>query len=156
MVAGRRVAAMCENARRMNDRRASSADTATDAVRIDVWLWAARFFKTRALAKQAVVAGRVEIDGAACKPSRGVRVGDALAVVRGEERFEVRVAGLSEQRGPAAIAQALYSESDASRERREQAAAQRRAERAGFRPPAGKPDKRARRLILALGDLDAL
>lgn len=149
---------MCENARRMNDRRTAStpADYAADAVRIDVWLWAARFFKTRALAKQAVVAGRVEVGGSVCKPSRNVRIGDALTIVRGEERFEVSVAGLSEQRGPAAVAQRLYDESDASRERREAAAAQRRAERAGFRPPESKPDKRARRLIRALGDLDAL
>ena len=125
-------------------------------MRIDIWLWAARFFRTRALAKQAVVAGRVEVGGATCKPSRNVRIGDALAIVRGEERFEVQVAGLSEQRGPAPVAQALYSESDVSRQRREEAAAQRRAERAGFRPPEGKPDKRARRLIRALGDLDSL
>ncbi len=136
--------------------RPGSDSNAADALRIDVWLWAARFFKTRALAKQAVVAGRVEVGGAACKPSRNVRIGDALVIVRGEERFEISVVALSERRGPAAAAQALYSESDASRTRREQAAAQRRAERAGFRPPEGKPDKRARRLIRALGDIDAI
>lgn len=136
--------------------RPDSDNNALDAVRIDVWLWAARFFKTRALAKQAVVAGRVEIGGGACKPSRNVRVGDALVIERGEERFEIAVEALSERRGPAAAAQALYSESDESRARREQSAAQRRAERAGFRPPEGKPDKRARRLIRALGDIDAI
>lgn len=147
---------MCENARRMNDRVSARTGQSIEGVRIDIWLWAARFFKTRALAKQALVAGRVEIAGATCKPSRQVRIGDTLTIVRGEERFEITVAGLSEQRGPAAVAQALYEESDVSRERREAAAVQRRAERAGFRPPESKPDKRARRLIRALGDLDAL
>ena len=148
---------MCENARRMSSPSHSSGDHVdAAAVRIDVWLWAARFFRTRALAKQAVAAGRVEVGGAPCKPSRNVRIGDVLAIVRGEERFEIQVSGLSGQRGPALVAQALYCESDASRQRRDEAAAQRRAERAGFRPPEGKPDKRARRLIRALGDLDSL
>jgi ribosome-associated heat shock protein Hsp15 len=85
-----------------------------------------------------------------------VRIGDALVVQRGEERFEVEVAGLSDVRGPAGVAQALYRESEASRLAREQARAARAADRAGFRPPEGKPDKRARRLIRALGDIDAL
>ena len=124
-------------------------------MRIDVWLWAARFFRTRALAKQAVETGKVEVGGQRAKPSRAVRVGDALAIARGEERFEVEVAALSDVRGPAPVAQALYLESDASKLAREQARALRAAERAGFRPPESKPDKRARRLIRALGDIDA-
>ena len=130
--------------------------TAAAGVRLDVWLWAARFFKTRALAKHAIETGKVEIGGQRAKPSRSVRVGDALVVVRGEERFEIEVAALSDMRGPASVAQALYRESDASRLAREQARALRAAERAGFRPPETKPDKRARRLIQALGDIDAL
>lgn len=132
------------------------APGAPPAVRLDVWLWAARFFKTRALAKAAIAGGKVMVGGQGAKPSRMVRVADALVVRRGEEVFEVVVLGLSEQRGPARVAQALYSESEASRTARETAAAERRAAMAGYRPPASRPDKRARRLIQALGDLDAL
>lgn len=126
-----------------------------DSVRLDLWLWAARFFKTRALAKQAIETGKVEIAGQRAKPARAVRVGDALKIVRGEEVFEVEVCGLSDTRGPASVAQKLYDEPEASRQRREAARATRAAERAGFRAPETKPDKRARRLIRALGDIDA-
>jgi len=126
------------------------------SVRLDLWLWAARFFKTRALAKHAIDTGKVEIGGQRAKPSRGVRVGDALQVARLEERFEIEVLALSDVRGPASVAQTLYRESDASKQAREQARAQRAAERAGYHPPETKPDKRARRLIRALGDIDAL
>ena len=125
-------------------------------VRVDAWLWAARFFKTRALAKQAVERGRVTIAGAACKPSHEVRVGDALRITRGEECFEVEATALAHKRGSAAVAQSLYRESAASIAAREAARAQRSAERAGFQPPPKRPDKRARRLIRALGDLDTL
>lgn len=124
-------------------------------LRLDVWLWAARFFKTRSLAKQAIETGKVDVAGQRAKPSRTVRIGDTLAIMRGEERFEVEVRGLSDTRGPAPVAQALYAESDASRARREAARAERAAERAGYRPPESRPDKRARRLIRALGDIDA-
>ena len=128
----------------------------TEPVRVDQWLWAARFFKTRALAKQAVTSGRVRVADTICKPARLLRVGDRLSVRRGDELFEIEVLGLSERRGPAAAAQALYAEDPASRERRIAELATRRAERAGFQPPEGKPDKRARRLIRALGDIDAM
>lgn len=124
-------------------------------VRLDQWLWAARFFKTRSLAKQAIENGRVEVDGQRAKPARAVRLGDRLDVRRGDERFEVEVLGLSAERGPAPVAQALYSESEASRLRREQARAERAARRDGYRPPEQRPDKRARRLIRALGDIDS-
>lgn len=123
--------------------------------RIDAWLWAARFFKTRSLAKQAVERGRVAIAGASCKPAHLVRVGDSLRITRGEETFEVRVLALSGKRGSAALAQTLYRESEASVRAREDARAQRRAERGGYQPPPKRPDKRARRLIRALGDLDS-
>ena len=126
------------------------------SVRLDLWLWAARFFKTRALAKHAIDTGKVEIGGQRAKPSRGVRVGDLLVVQRLEELFEVEVLALSDVRGPASVAQTLYRESGASRQAREQARAQRAAERAGYHPPETKPDKRARRLIRALGDIDAM
>lgn len=131
------------------------AETPT-TVRLDVWLWAARFYKTRALAKQAIESGKVEVAGQAVKPSRAVRVGEAMQVRRGEECFEIEVLLLSDKRGPAPIAQTLYREPDEARERRLREAAERRAANAGYRPPQGKPDKRARRLIQALGDLDAL
>lgn len=125
------------------------------AVRLDVWLWAARFFKTRSLAKQAIETGRIEIGGQRAKPARAVRTGDALRIVRGEETFEVEVRGLSDTRGPASVAQTLYAESEASKLAREQARALRVAERTGYCAPETKPDKRARRLIRALGDIDA-
>lgn len=126
------------------------------SVRLDVWLWAARFFKTRALAKQAIEGGKVEVQGQGAKPSRLLKTGEQLSLRRGEDQFDIQVLGLSERRGPASAAQALYAESEASRERRLRLAAERRAANAGYRAPASKPDKRARRLIQALGDLDAL
>lgn len=126
-----------------------------NGIRIDAWLWAARFFKSRALAKQAVERGRVTIAGAACKPSHEVHVGDALHVTRGEETFEVEVTGLAHKRGSAALAQTLYRESEVSIKAREAACEQRRAARAGYQPPPKRPDKRARRLIRALGDIDS-
>ena len=132
-----------------------SSEHERDGVRLDLWLWAARFFKTRSLARQAVDTGKVEIGGQRAKPARNVRIGDALRVVRGEETFEVEVCGVSESRGPASVAQTLYAESKASRARREAERATRAAERAGYKAPDSKPDKRARRLIRALGDLEA-
>lgn len=129
--------------------------TAAATVRLDLWLWAARFFKTRALAKQAIETGKVDVGGQRAKPARAVRLGDALRVTRGEEVFEITVAGLSDTRGPPSLAQTLYAETDASREARLARIAEARAERAGYRAPEHKPDKRARRLIRALGDIDA-
>lgn len=133
-----------------------TAPTPVDSVRLDLWLWAARFFRTRSLAKQAIETGKVEVDGQRAKASRSVRVGDALKVTRGDETFEIEVLGLSDQRGPANVAQTLYVETDASKARRAETLASLRAARAGYQPPEGKPDKRARRLIRALGDIDAL
>jgi ribosome-associated heat shock protein Hsp15 len=133
-----------------------TAPAAADSVRLDLWLWAARFFRTRSLAKQAIDTGKVEVGGQRAKASRSVRIGDALRVTRGEEQFEIEVLGLSDQRGPASIAQALYAESEASKTRRAETLASLRAARAGYQPPESKPDKRARRLIRALGDIDAL
>lgn len=124
-------------------------------VRLDLWLWAARFFKTRTLARQAIETGKVEVEGQRPKASRSVRIGDPLRIARGEEIFEVEVVQLSDTRGPASLAQTLYRETEASRVRREELRALRIAERNGFKPPETKPDKRARRLIRALGDIDA-
>ena len=127
-----------------------------DSVRLDLWLWAARFFKTRALAKQAIETGKVDVDGQRAKPARAVRLGNALRIARAEEFFEVTVQGLSDTRGPAAVARTLYVESEASRQARETRLAELRAARAGYQAPEHKPDKRARKLIRALGDIDAL
>lgn len=86
----------------------------SSAVRLDVWLWAARFFKTRALARQAIEAGRVEAGGQRVKPSRAVHAGDALRIARGEEIFEIEVLAPGGRRGPASVAQTLYRESNES------------------------------------------
>lgn len=124
-------------------------------VRLDVWLWATRFFKTRALAKRAVESGKIVLNGQdIAKPAKAVRVGDRLRIVRGEETFDLSVSGLIEQRGAAAIAQAQYAETPESRAARAAAAERRKNEAAGYTRPASKPDKRARRLIRALGDID--
>lgn len=133
----------------------STASNAPASIRLDVWLWAARFFKTRALAKLQIESHRVAVGGQACKASRSVRMGDALRIQRGDEVFEIEVRGLADKRGSASVAQTLYHETDEARARRMQASAERAAARAGYQPPASKPDKRARRLIQALGDFDA-
>lgn len=127
-----------------------------DSVRLDLWLWAARFYKTRSLAKAAIESSKVEVGGQAVKPSRGARVGDALRVRRGDEVFEVEILALSDKRGSATIAQTLYRESPESIAFRAAEREKKRMEATGYRAPATKPDKRARRLIQALGDLDAL
>jgi ribosome-associated heat shock protein Hsp15 len=138
-----------------HDSREQPSGARQPGVRIDLWLWAARFFRTRSLAKQAVDTGKVDVDGARPKPSRTLRVGDALRIERAGETFEVSVLALSDVRGPASVAQALYAELDESKARRAELRAQRAAERNGYQAPEGKPDKRARRLIRALGDIDA-
>lgn len=134
----------------------NDTDVAADSVRLDVWLWAARWFKTRALAKAQIEAHRIVVDGQPAKPSRGVRVGTRLAIERAGERYEVEVRGVSDTRGPAPVAQALYLESEASKARRLEQAARRAAERAGYQPPETRPNKKARRLIRALGDIEML
>lgn len=125
-------------------------------VRLDLWLWAARFYKTRSVARQAIETGKVEVAGQRAKAARAMRVGDSVRATRGDEVFEVEVLALSDVRGPASVAQTLYRESEASRAQREQARDLRAAGRTGYRAPEHKPDKRARRLIRALGDIDAL
>lgn len=125
----------------------SDADPQGD-VRIDKWLWAARFYSARNLARQAVESGRVVVGGQRVKPARPVRVGDELRVRMGDEERVVRVLALSDRRGPAPVAQTLYEESAESIERRERRREQRRwsAEPAGS-IEGGRPTKRDRRRL---------
>lgn len=119
------------------------------SVRLDVWLWAARFFKTRALAKKACELGRVRSHNMTAKPARDIRVGDMLQITTDSGDFTVEVLGLSELRGPAFEAQKLYRETDESRTARQKAAEVRRANPEFFAPaPAGRPSKRDRRRII--------
>ena len=90
----------------------------TEKVRIDKWLWAARFFKTRALASEAVAGGKVHLDGQRIKPARAVKVGDRYEIQRGFERYIVVVDRLADRRGPASVAQGLYHETEQSLQRR--------------------------------------
>jgi ribosome-associated heat shock protein Hsp15 len=119
-----------------------------NSVRMDKWLWAARFFKTRALAARACELGRVQSNGQPAKPARDVRIGDTLRVTNEGGDFELEVLLLSEVRGPASVAQTLYRESEASRELRAKVAAERRAARQFEELPAGRPSKRDRRRII--------
>ena len=116
-------------------------------LRVDVWLWAARFYKTRSLARQAIEAGRVEVNDAGCKPARAVRVGDRLRIGRAGEDMEVSVLALSARRGPASEAQQLYHETEASRAAREALREQRRLSGAALDHPPRRPDKQARRQL---------
>jgi ribosome-associated heat shock protein Hsp15 len=118
------------------------------SVRIDKWLWAARFFKTRSLASRACELGRVQSKGQPAKPSREVRVGDMLHITNDGGDFDVEVLLLSDVRGPATLAQTLYCETDASRELRMKVAAERKALHQFEQLPAGRPSKRDRRHII--------
>ena len=117
-------------------------------VRIDMWLWAARFFKTRTLAQRACKLGRILSNGQVAKAAREVRIGDMLRVSNEGGDFEVEVLLLSEVRGPAAAGQTLYRETDESRALREKVAAERKAMRQFEILPAGRPSKRDRRHII--------
>jgi len=118
-----------------------------NGVRIDKWLWAARFFKTRSLAARACELGRVEAGGQMSKASREVRAGDLLKVRNGSGEFEIEVLGVSEMRGPSPVAQMLYRETEASREARIRLAEERKAMPV-FEPlHKGRPSKRERRAL---------
>jgi ribosome-associated heat shock protein Hsp15 len=117
-------------------------------VRIDIWLWAARFFKTRAQAKRACELGRVHSNGQPAKPAREVRVGDMLNVTNDGGTFELEVLLLSEVRGPAPAAQTLYRETETSAELRKKLTAERKAMRNFSPSPEGRPSKRDRRRII--------
>ena len=118
------------------------------SVRMDKWLWAARFFKTRALAARACELGRIQSNGQPAKAAREVRIGDMLRVTNDGGDFYVEVRLLSEVRGPASVAQTLYSETEASRDLRRKVSAERKAMKQFEELPAGRPSKRDRRKII--------
>ena len=116
-------------------------------IRIDKWLWAARFFKTRALAQQAIEGGKVKLNGERTKPAKEIRLGDQLAIHIGDYDWAVQVLKLSAQRGPASVAQQLYQESDESRAQRALEAAKRRRVNEPASTIKGRPTKRDRRVL---------
>jgi ribosome-associated heat shock protein Hsp15 len=120
-----------------------------ESVRIDKWLWAARFYKTRSLATTAVNGGKIHLNGARIKPSRAVKQGDTLHIQRGPYASEITILDLAEKRGPAKVAQALYKESEESMQKRNDLAAQQRFERSSS-GPEHRPDKRGRRQLRRL------
>ena len=129
----------------------------TDAgarLRIDKWLWAARFFKTRSLASDAVEKGRVRIGGANVKPSKDVRVGDLVEIEIEQVLWQVNVLGICEVRGPAPIAQMLYAETDTGREKRVAESERRKTYREPAAALQGRPTKRDRRIIDKLSGSD--
>jgi ribosome-associated heat shock protein Hsp15 len=118
------------------------------SIRMDKWLWAARFFKTRSLAARACELGRIQSNGQAAKAARDVRIGDRLGITNEGGNFQVEVLLLSEARGPASVAQTLYRETEASQELRLKVAAERKAMKQFEELPAGRPSKRDRRQII--------
>jgi ribosome-associated heat shock protein Hsp15 len=128
----------------------NNADKSTPAerLRIDKWLWAARFYKTRSLSTEEVTKGRVTLNGQACKPSREIKIGDLISVKRLDLQMDLTVLGLSHQRGPAPVAQSLYQETDESKAARINAAEQRRiAPEPAHSIAEGRPTKRDRRAL---------
>jgi len=117
-------------------------------IRVDKWLWAARFFKTRALAREAVLGGKVQCNGHRAKPGRALKVGDQLTVNRGEEQFEITVMAVTARRGSAPQAKQMYEEDSASQQRRTEAAEQRKRERHARVASPRRPSKRERRQII--------
>ncbi len=126
------------------------AEPGSGGVRLDRWLWAARFFKSRAQAKQAVAAGHVELNGRRAKPAKEVVPGDALGIRRGFAKRLVVVQAVDEQRRNATFAQTLYEETEESIRARGTEATARRLQRAGLAVPDTKPDRRARQAIKRL------
>jgi ribosome-associated heat shock protein Hsp15 len=119
-----------------------------ESIRIDKWLWAARFFKTRSLAAEAVTGGKIEVNGVRAKPSRIMRLGDKLNIRRGPYEWTIVVKGVARHRGPAPQAQLLYEETDESIRKREIASAQLRLERPPEFHSPGRPSKKDRRSLL--------
>jgi ribosome-associated heat shock protein Hsp15 len=128
-------------------RKSARADEAPNGVRLDKWLWAARFFKTRALAQQAIEAGKVKHDGERCKPAHTVRIGDCYAIIRENLIWNIAVVELSGQRAGAVQASRMYAEPAESIEARMEAIAQRKLANGGEALFRGRPTKRQRRKI---------
>ena len=120
----------------------------SQSIRIDKWLWAARFFKTRALATEAVSGGKVHLNDNRVKPGREVKVGDSLTIQRGGYNFEITVLGINKQRRPAKEAQLLYEESEGSMATREEQAEMQRLAASARPAPDRRPNKRERRHIV--------
>ncbi len=122
-------------------------DPCMDGIRIDKWLWAARFFKTRSLASEAVERGRVRVNGERCKPARGLKLGELLDIDNGSTEWQVRVLALSDKRGPATVARQLYEDTPEGLQRQQEQAERRRL----YIEPAdtihGRPTKRDRRQL---------
>jgi ribosome-associated heat shock protein Hsp15 len=117
----------------------------SESIRLDKWLWAARFYKMRGLATDAIKHGQIQVNGQRPKPSRTVRPNDEIQIDKAGQTWTVRVTALMDKRGSAAVAQSMYEESAASKARREQQAAQRRAEWLSRpQPPEHRPDRRER------------
>lgn len=123
-------------------------------VRIDKWLWAARFFKTRALATEAINGGHVHVNGQRIKPARTINIGDRLTVTKPPYTFDVKVLGLSERRGPAAQARELYQETEQSQLKRETLREQIRLQAANNPSPRKRPDKQQRRKIIRFKNIN--
>lgn len=121
-----------------------------DNVRLDKWLWAARFFKTRRMAIDAINGGKVHLNGQRAKPGKLVRAGSRLRIHKGELEWDIEVTGLSKQRRPASEAALLYAESEASRLRRQEQVRKRRESGSMAPRPASKPNKRDRRRLQRL------
>jgi ribosome-associated heat shock protein Hsp15 len=118
------------------------------SVRLDKWLWAARFFKTRSLAREAVSGGKVQLNGNRAKPGRSISAGDELRIQRGEEVYIITVLEASMRRGPAVVARTLYEESEENRSRREELAEARKLEQQENLTRERRPDKRQRRRLV--------
>lgn len=119
-------------------------------VRIDKWLWAARFFKTRSLAKKKIEQGKVKVNGQRCKPARTIEVGDQIEIKKAQLKWEIDVLALSENRGPAKVAQTLYEETAASQKAREDKQLLSKLEYHSTPKPEGRPSKKDRREIQKL------
>ena len=128
----------------LDDDQRPAADEVGERIRLDKWLWASRFFKTRALATDAVTGGKVHVDGRRVKPAHTVRVGETLRIQRGPEEYTVVVKALSDRRGPATQAILLYEETPESRQQREQ----RRLQTPAVPQSAARPTKQDRRRII--------
>ena len=116
-------------------------------IRLDIWLWSARFFKTRSLCKQAIVGGKIEVNKQTAKASRQIAIGDEIVISRGQEKMTVVVKLLADRRGPASLAVTLYEETPTSQAEREKQAEIRRINQAAMVPSAVKPNKKQRRQI---------